>query len=352
MRYVAVDLIEILLDLDPRLLFMMDARGALPLSYVQTRHFEDWINFLHIKKDVFWPPRQTRGAQDPPPLTAHAANSRPVPDPDNALSFELVRMVASGRMSPEEIALLQNDNDDDEEEKDDDDDDDSLGSHYSLSSKCSGVSFGGYTFNFSDSDESSSSSEDDNEDDNDDDSYETEGVEPYFEKVLKLSTRPPPLCPTWMSSLNNSSLNTPLKPVPASPFQKKCSYTPPQGPVPTSQIKHMDSLTILEERSTLGNPNEKKNKSFSSNESRILASKDSHSHNINISRHFEIGFRAKATKSTSSFESQSDQSYQAFPSKRMHSSGTLTTSSSSTRTNMFNMFCLPEGDDGMLEGNC
>ena len=85
---------------------MADVRGSLPLSYVHKKHWADWVRFLHAEKDKYWP-NDTVGKTEPPALVLLPPNSRPMADPKHACSLELARMVASGRMKPYEIILLQ-----------------------------------------------------------------------------------------------------------------------------------------------------------------------------------------------------------------------------------------------------
>jgi len=124
--------VQMIADKDMALFHMTDSRGAVPLSYVRREHWPLWIEFLESKKDDWWP--QQTEEDSPAPLIDVAPNERPIPRPINALSIELAGMVASGIMSPEEVALLQDDNigfadeseygDDDEDEDDDGDSDD------------------------------------------------------------------------------------------------------------------------------------------------------------------------------------------------------------------------------------
>jgi ankyrin repeat protein len=100
--------IEMLLDADVHLLQLRDCRGAQPLSYVPEAHWADWMTFLGQHKDKYFP-------------MLPAGRNAPA-DPPNALSIELARMVASGRMSPAEVRLLLEEDDD---EEDDDSDDES-----------------------------------------------------------------------------------------------------------------------------------------------------------------------------------------------------------------------------------
>ena len=122
-------LVTLLLDHDPYLLHMRDARGALPLSYIQDRHVEAWLEFLQENKDRFWP-ENTKAK--PPKYALQPPNQRPVPDP--GLSLQMVRMLAAGKMSPLEVEFLlagaesdsycSSDESSDEEDGDEEEDDD------------------------------------------------------------------------------------------------------------------------------------------------------------------------------------------------------------------------------------
>lgn len=70
------------------------------------------------------------GEQEPPELALLGANTRPLPNPANALTVELAAMVSSGKMTPDEAHFLvhdktecsTNEGDSDWEEGDSDDD--------------------------------------------------------------------------------------------------------------------------------------------------------------------------------------------------------------------------------------
>jgi Ankyrin repeats (many copies) len=128
-------LVEKLLEKDLRLLYMMDARGNLPLSYTRKIHWSDWLQFLQSKKDVYWPRGNPTGICDAPELVLALPNSRPLRNPTISLSLELTRMVAGGKLKPKEAHFMQNylegtvvdvctPNDDDSDNDSDDSDDD------------------------------------------------------------------------------------------------------------------------------------------------------------------------------------------------------------------------------------
>jgi hypothetical protein len=122
---------ELLLQQDARLLHMKDAAGAAPLSFIRVEQYGAWNEFLESILDTYWKPRDAStaagcgGPQGPPPLALEKANSRPVPDPENALPLELAALVSSGRMTPDEAIAAHNNpaaEDDDENSTWDDDD--------------------------------------------------------------------------------------------------------------------------------------------------------------------------------------------------------------------------------------
>jgi len=62
-------------------------------------------------------------------------NTRPVPDPENACSLEIAKMIASGKLTPSEAILLQQSDDDDDDDYTVDSNDmsiDSINSDFSL----------------------------------------------------------------------------------------------------------------------------------------------------------------------------------------------------------------------------
>ena len=155
--------IEMILDQDVNLLHMRDCRGALPLAYVQKEHWADWISFLQSKKEKYFPevPRcDDLHKSSPHLLTQQLPNSRPVPDPPNALALDLARMVASGRITPAEVAILLEDDDDDDDDYEDDnssicsEEEGSFPPHDDVD-----VSFGRHTYSFSNSDDDGDQSE-------------------------------------------------------------------------------------------------------------------------------------------------------------------------------------------------
>lgn len=96
--------VQVVLQADARLLHMIDARGHVPLNYVREHHWSQWIEFIDEQKDVFWPPLET--TQGPPPLALQPPNTFSLPDPSRAMPLELAKMVASGKMTPEDVRIM------------------------------------------------------------------------------------------------------------------------------------------------------------------------------------------------------------------------------------------------------
>jgi hypothetical protein len=141
--------VRMILERDPLMFQLTDCRGATPLTYVPKKDWAAWLQFLEYVKDDFWPQRDLKrdGEQQPPALTLVPPNSRPVPDPSNALSPSVAALVASGVLDPREAPLRkaqssadsetvcssdpeEGDEDDEGEEEDDDDDSSSSSSSY------------------------------------------------------------------------------------------------------------------------------------------------------------------------------------------------------------------------------
>jgi hypothetical protein len=95
--------VQLLLNRDPRLLHVVDCRGADPLSYVKEENWGEWMNFLDSQKEVWWPHRDTsvEGEEGPPPLVCRSPHSMPLPDPPKAALCEHAKQIASGLVEPE-----------------------------------------------------------------------------------------------------------------------------------------------------------------------------------------------------------------------------------------------------------
>ena len=94
-----------LIKRDPNFLFLFDARGSLPLSYVTKHLWGEWNTFLEESLDEQFP--EDDPCKDATPvLCTMKPNTRPVPDPKNKIPAHIASAVASGSMTPYE-ALQQ-----------------------------------------------------------------------------------------------------------------------------------------------------------------------------------------------------------------------------------------------------
>jgi hypothetical protein len=119
----AFAVVDLILERDPRLLYMSDCRGALPLSYVRKEHWCEWVPYLEARKHTYWPVLTNNTdtdsqakAQAPPLLCTQGANTRPLRDPKDALTCEMAKMVVSGKMQPDEAQFLKYDVTDEDDE--------------------------------------------------------------------------------------------------------------------------------------------------------------------------------------------------------------------------------------------
>lgn len=159
----ALDVAQVVIKADARMLHMIDARGHAPLNYVRKEHWGDWINFLEEKKDDFWPVQEGT-EEEVGDSTIEADSATTIPDPKNALSLDLAKMVAAGRLTPEEARFLASDETYDDSDSEFDDDDE-----------------------YSENDEDDLDSDDD--DDNDDDEFSEDDFDDEDMAVL-LTTLP------------------------------------------------------------------------------------------------------------------------------------------------------------------
>lgn len=113
------DLVELILHAGIHLLFMADARGNLPLSYVPKDKHKYWIQFILSKKEQFWPQRrngrvankegqqQQQQPDDEPTLALHEPNTRrPMASPKNRLPDKIAILLANGKMKADEVKLF------------------------------------------------------------------------------------------------------------------------------------------------------------------------------------------------------------------------------------------------------
>jgi hypothetical protein len=107
------EIINLVLDEDVRLLYIADARGATPLSYVSKENRPRWIDFIDSVKDCYWPPRDVNvvGYEKPPFLTQREPDSIPVRDPPNALEIDVAFKVAAGVIQISDLLYCLDDDD-------------------------------------------------------------------------------------------------------------------------------------------------------------------------------------------------------------------------------------------------
>lgn len=88
---------RLLLEKDASLLYATDSHGKTPLNYVSDEYTSQWLRFIEMVKDEFWPKL--------PIFTTYAPQARLdcfVKDPPGALPVNLAKDVAGGRLLPEE----------------------------------------------------------------------------------------------------------------------------------------------------------------------------------------------------------------------------------------------------------
>uniref|UniRef100_A0A7S3LFX1 ANK_REP_REGION domain-containing protein n=1 Tax=Amphora coffeiformis TaxID=265554 RepID=A0A7S3LFX1_9STRA len=105
------EIAKYLLQRDPNFLYLFDARGSLPLSYVTKPLWGEWNTFLVNSLDSHFP-KDSPHKDEVPILCTMKPNSRPVPDPKNKIAPHLAKAVAMGEMSPYEAIINQGTDDD------------------------------------------------------------------------------------------------------------------------------------------------------------------------------------------------------------------------------------------------
>jgi len=100
-------IVELLLDIDCRLLHIVDCRGAAPLAYVKRENWEKWKRFFLSKVEIYWAHRDvsTLGDEPPPPLTRGAPNSRSLSENADRLPVDVVSKLAAGKIEPDDASV-------------------------------------------------------------------------------------------------------------------------------------------------------------------------------------------------------------------------------------------------------
>ena len=88
------------------MIYMMDVRGSCPLSYVQERDCDEWMRFFMLKSEIIWPHLGKREHRVSSCLASQLPNTRPLKNPRIVLPHAIIKMLAAGRMNPEEVMFL------------------------------------------------------------------------------------------------------------------------------------------------------------------------------------------------------------------------------------------------------
>lgn len=103
----AFEVVELLLQQDPRLFYLKDKRGSLPLSYAGRDYWYAWREFFDRIVDIYYPAEKAIEWQRSRNLCNMAPNSCPLPEhPVSQQILELVSMVSSGRMSIQQVQYI------------------------------------------------------------------------------------------------------------------------------------------------------------------------------------------------------------------------------------------------------
>jgi hypothetical protein len=88
-----------ILQRDPIQLFLEDSAGRTPLEYVPPKLSSQWIAFLENRKEELFP-------VNGPPLAVTKRQYLQLPDPANAISVDLARLISAGHVQPEQVAAM------------------------------------------------------------------------------------------------------------------------------------------------------------------------------------------------------------------------------------------------------
>ncbi len=102
--------ITLLLEQDPWLMCIADTRGASPLNYVRKAHWAVWIGYIEAVSEKYWPSlndncdRVAKKDQPVvPPLCCEKPNSRPIIHSQGTLPSDVIEMISSGKLDPQDI---------------------------------------------------------------------------------------------------------------------------------------------------------------------------------------------------------------------------------------------------------
>lgn len=105
------ELVEMILDVDWKMLLVADARGRLPLHYVREDNWSAFTRFFMKRKDNLWPDKFLGGTNNnnndnDSLFVKEKPNSRHLRLPKKQISIQMARLVAQGKMSPAEVQFL------------------------------------------------------------------------------------------------------------------------------------------------------------------------------------------------------------------------------------------------------
>ena len=91
------EIIEAILDVDRRMLFVTDSQGATPLAYVRRENWTPFTKFFMSKKDKYWPDRDfaVLGPEEDPTLACATPNTRPIEDDVAEQSLSSITAIAN-----------------------------------------------------------------------------------------------------------------------------------------------------------------------------------------------------------------------------------------------------------------
>eukprot|EP00977_Amphora_coffeiformis_P024980 scaffold17818_cov199-Amphora_coffeaeformis.AAC.4 len=133
------DVVEMIIKVDWQMLLVTDSRGFVPLSYVREQNYSAFTKFLVKTKNSFLPDKLFGDDKSKTSLLTQNFNAQCVVA--RPISVQMARLVAQGKMSPEEVELLSKGDDGEEmvdsdsessDDEDDDDDDASQDSDFSF----------------------------------------------------------------------------------------------------------------------------------------------------------------------------------------------------------------------------
>jgi hypothetical protein len=97
-----LEIVKILLQCDPQMLYIKDCRGSEALSYIPECQYSQWMSFFtDIKSDIWYSSKSIVGKDMLTSVVQH---------PTKIIPGDIASMLASGRMDPDEVKILQYEN--------------------------------------------------------------------------------------------------------------------------------------------------------------------------------------------------------------------------------------------------